>query len=108
VGTEDLVAIKKVLEDRRYKNREIQIMKHLAKHPHPYIVLLRHYFTSKGAKQDEIYINLVMELIPETAFSVIDGYKRRKELTPLPLIKVYMYQLCRAMAHIHGMGICHR
>lgn len=23
-------------------------------------------------------------------------------------IKIYMYQLSRALAHIHGMGICHR
>lgn len=35
--TNELIAIKKVLQDRRFKNRELQIMKQLAKRPHPYI-----------------------------------------------------------------------
>jgi len=54
VETGEVVAIKKVLQDRRFKNRELQIMRQLIKCPHPYIVPLRHYFISKGAKQDEV------------------------------------------------------
>ena len=33
---------------------------------------------------------------------------RRKESIPIFSVKLYMYQLARALAHIHGMGICHR
>lgn len=108
VETDETVAIKKVLQDKRFKNRELQIMKQLQKQPHPYIVTLRHHFVSKGAKQDEVYLNLVLEFIPETVYSVSKHYIRAKEPFPLHSIKLYMYQLSRALAHIHGMGICHR
>ena len=56
VETNEVVAIKKVLQDRRFKNRELQIMRQLSKQPHPYIVILKHYFVSKGSKADEVLI----------------------------------------------------
>lgn len=57
VETNEVVAIKKVLQDRRFKNRELQIMRQLSKQPHPYVVLLKHYFVSKGSKADEVKNN---------------------------------------------------
>lgn len=108
VETGEVVAIKKVLQDKRFKNREIQIMRQLAKQPHPYVVTLRHHFVSKGSKSDDVYLNLVLEYIPETIYSVAKQYNRAKEPFPLLSIKLYMYQLARALGHIHGMGICHR
>ena len=108
VETNETVAIKKVLQDKRFKNRELQIMKQLTKQPHPYIVTLRHHFVSKGSKADEVYLNLVLEYIPETVYSVSKHFIRAKEPFPIFSIKLYMYQLARALAHIHGMGICHR
>jgi glycogen synthase kinase 3 beta len=56
VETNEVVAIKKVLQDRRFKNRELQIMRQLSKQPHPYVVLLKHYFVSKGSKADEVLL----------------------------------------------------
>jgi len=41
------VAIKKVFQDRRYKNRELQILKELH---HPNNIALREYFYSPGEK----------------------------------------------------------
>jgi glycogen synthase kinase 3 beta len=108
VETDEMVAIKKVLQDRRFKNRELQIMKQLAKQPHPYIVQLKHNFASKGSKSDDVYLNLVLEYVPETIYSVAKYFIRRKEYMPIFSVKIYMYQLCRSLAHIHGMGICHR
>jgi glycogen synthase kinase 3 beta len=108
VETGDTVAIKKVLQDRRFKNRELQIMRFLAQHPHPYIVLLKHHFISKGSKEGDVYLNLVLEYIPETIHSVVKHYNRMHELVPIFSVKLYMYQLSRALAHIHGLGICHR
>ena len=52
--SDEMVAIKKVLQDKRFKNRELQIMRQLAKQTHPYVVLLKHYFVSKGTKADEV------------------------------------------------------
>lgn len=107
-NTNEMVAIKKVLQDRRFKNRELQIMRQLSRQPHPYVVQLRHFFVTKGSKADDVYLNLVLEYIPETIYSVAKHYMKAKEPFPMMLIKVYMYQLARALGHIHGCGICHR
>jgi serine/threonine protein kinase len=47
VETGEVVAIKKVLQDKRFKNRELQIMRQLVKDPHTNIVALRHCFYSQ-------------------------------------------------------------
>lgn len=107
--TGEMVAIKKVLQDKRFKNRELQIMVQLSQQPHPFIVLLKHHFSTKGDKSaDEVYLNLVLEFVPETIYSISKYYNRRKEAMPIFSVKIYMYQLARALGHIHGMGICHR
>jgi len=99
------VAIKKVLQDRRFKNRELQIMGML---DHPSVVTLKHCFYSKGEKPDDIYLNLVMEYIPETIHRTLRNHTKAKKLVPIMYTKVYMYQVCRAIAYIHSLGICHR
>jgi len=45
--TNDLVAIKKVLQDKRFKNRELQIMRRL---DHTNIIRLQYFFYSSGDK----------------------------------------------------------
>jgi hypothetical protein len=47
VETNEVVAIKKVLQDKRFKNRELQIMRQLVKDPHTNIVALKHCFYSQ-------------------------------------------------------------
>ncbi|CAM9124331.1 unnamed protein product [Chrysoparadoxa australica] len=108
VETGQVVAIKKVLQDKRFKNRELQIMRMLAKQTHPNIVHLKHCFYSNGEKADELYLNLVLEYVPETVYSMARQYQKSKQTLPTLLIKLYMYQLSRALAHIHALGICHR
>src|SRR5690349_18005692 len=53
----DEVAIKKVLQDKRFKNRELQIMR-IVKHPN--VVDLKAFFYSNGDKKDEVFLNLVL------------------------------------------------
>jgi len=108
VSTGDVVAIKKVLQDKRFKNRELQIMKLLSKTPHPNIVELKHSFYSNGDKPDELYLNLVLEFIPETVYSVARQYQKSKQTLPVLFVKLYLYQLCRSLAHLHAAGVCHR
>lgn len=50
----------------------------------------------------------VLEYIPETVYSVARQYQKAKQAVPLLQVKLYVYQLARALAHIHGLGICHR
>ncbi|ORX54046.1 Pkinase-domain-containing protein [Hesseltinella vesiculosa] len=100
------VAIKKVLQDRRFKNRELQIMKSVS---HPNIVALRAYFYNNGdSKKDEVYLNLVLEYIPETVYRATRQYAKAKQPMPILHVKLYTYQLLRSLAYIHSLGICHR
>lgn len=103
--TGEMVAIKKVLQDKRFKNRELQIMRRLE---HCNIVKLIYFFYTSGEKKDEIYLNLVLEFIPETVYKVARQYSKSKQTIPVTFIKLYMYQLFRSLAYIHSQGICHR
>ncbi|KAM3280051.1 hypothetical protein ACQJBY_047070 [Aegilops geniculata] len=103
--TGEVVAIKKVLQDKRYKNRELQIM-HMLDHPN--IVGLKHYFFST-TERNELYLNLVLEFVPETVNRMARQYNRMNQRVPLIYVKLYTYQICRALAYIHNcVGICHR
>jgi glycogen synthase kinase 3 beta len=103
--TGECVAIKKVFQDKRYKNRELQILKELN---HPNVIKLRHYFYTPGEKQEEIYLNCVMDYIPDTLSRVIRQYYKSKTTMPMILCKLYSYQMLRSLAYIHALGICHR
>mmetsp|Transcript_9622 Transcript_9622/g.10961 ORF Transcript_9622/g.10961 Transcript_9622/m.10961 type:complete len:405 (-) Transcript_9622:362-1576(-) len=105
VQTGEIVAIKKVLQDKRFKNRELQLMRKLV---HPNIVQLKHCFYSNGDKNGQLFLNLVLEFIPETVYSISKSFKAQRKEFPNFLIKLYTYQLCRALAHCHALDICHR
>lgn len=102
--TEEIVAIKKVLQDKRYKNREVQIMCML---DHPNIVQLKHFFYSATDK-DDLYLNLVLGYVPETMYRIVKHFNRVKQQVPLIYVKLYTYQIFRALAYIHGIGVSHR
>ncbi|KAH0944106.1 hypothetical protein HID58_003743 [Brassica napus] len=103
--TGETVAIKKVLQDRRYKNRELQTMRLL---DHPNVVSLKHCFFSTTDK-DELYLNLALEYVPETVHHVINHYSNLNQRMPLVYAKVYTYQIFRSLSYIHRcIGVCHR
>ncbi|WCJ22656.1 shaggy-related kinase 11 [Euphorbia peplus] len=103
--TGETVAIKKVLQDKRYKNREMQTMRVL---DHPNVVALRHCFLST-TKKEEVYLNLVLEYVPENVHQAIKRHNKMGQRMPLILVKLYFYQICRALAYIHhSIGLCHR
>ncbi len=131
VETDEIVAIKKVLQDRRFKNRELQIIRKL---DHPNVVQLKHCFYSSGGpppmassppgsskpstnktsssahhgNADDLYLNLVLEYVPDTVYKINKHYVRSNERMPIFLVKLYVYQMLRSLAHIHRQGICHR
>lgn len=78
-------------------------------------------------------MNLVLEFLPDTVYRVTRGYGKVSRPVPLLLVKVkkhtetflktcliyvltkesffckvFMYQLFRALAYLHSLGICHR
>ncbi|XP_024962403.1 shaggy-related protein kinase eta isoform X2 [Cynara cardunculus var. scolymus] len=103
--TGETVAIKKVLQDRRYKNRELQLMRTM---DHPNVVSLKHCFYSTTSK-DELFLNLVMEYVPETIFRVLKHHSDARQRMPLIYVKLYTYQIFRGLAYMHMVtGVCHR
>nr|AAG13665.1 serine/threonine kinase GSK3 [Hydra vulgaris] len=105
VDSTDMIAIKKVLQDKRFKNRELQIWRKL---DHCNIAKLRHFFYTNGEKKDEVYLNLVMDYMPETVYRVARHYTKNRQTIPIIYIKLYVYQLFRPLAYIHSLGVCHR
>ena len=49
-----------------------------------------------------------MEYMPEDLRKVMEHYKKQKQEIPQFMVKIYMYQIFRALAYLHGKGICHR
>ncbi|RNF09863.1 putative glycogen synthase kinase-3 alpha [Trypanosoma rangeli] len=106
------VAIKKVIQDPRFKNRELHIMQDLARLCHPNVVFLKNYFyTVVGDhRRNDVYLNVVMEFLPDTLHRVCRSYYRRHVSPPMILVKVFMYQLLRGIAFLHlpAVNVCHR
>ncbi|EGR31038.1 protein kinase domain protein [Ichthyophthirius multifiliis] len=103
--TNEKVAIKKVFQDKRYKNREFEIIKILN---HQNIIKLKQAYYTKGNKDDEVYLNIVMEYVPETLSNLIRQYRKIKQQIPPQLLKVFSYQLIRGLAYLKGISIAHR
>lgn len=101
---ERVVALKKVLQDRRYKNRELEIMRTVA---HCNIIELHYFFMTNGPR-DDTYLNLVMEYLPMALSSFIDRYMQARSQMPMLYVKLSAYQMLRALAYLHGKQICHR
>jgi len=105
VETDETVAIKKVFVDRRYRNRELQLWREMR---HPNIVTLKHAFYTSGDSPDELYLNMVMEYVPETVYCVMKRFCKQKQPMPTILVQLYAYQACRALAHLHASSVVHR
>jgi len=106
------VAIKRVLQDKRFKNRELQIMKQLN---HTNVVALKDHFLQSSDKvredgkvEEETYLNLVLEYVPDTVAKVIRLHTKARTLPSMLTVKLYVYQMCRSLAYLHACGICHR
>mmetsp|Transcript_1287 Transcript_1287/g.1171 ORF Transcript_1287/g.1171 Transcript_1287/m.1171 type:complete len:87 (-) Transcript_1287:118-378(-) len=77
---------------------------------HPCVVKLNYFFLSQGEseKSEEVYLNVVMDYMPENLYRVLKYYVKMRQPFPNILIKLYSYQMFRGLAYIHGIGICHR
>ena len=87
--TGETVAIKKVLQDKRYKNRELQLMRLM---DHANVISLKHCFFSTTTR-DELFLNLVMDYVPETMYKVLKHYTNSNQRMPLIFVKLYTYQV---------------
>lgn len=103
--TNELVAIKKVLQDKRFKNRELEIMKLLQ---HTNIIDLKYFFYEKD-EQDEVYLNLILECMPQSLYQRLRHFVHQRTSMPRLEVKFYMYQLFKALNYLHEFAhVCHR
>ena len=59
---------------------------------HPNVVSLKHCFYSSTDK-DEVFLNLVLEYVPETVYRIAKHYNRMSQRMPLIFVKLYTYQV---------------
>lgn len=50
----------------------------------------------------------MQEFVPETVYRASRFFNKIKTTMPILEVKLYIYQLFRALAYIHSQGICHR
>lgn len=99
------VAVKKVLQDVRYKNRELGIMKQLR---HSNVVGLIDTFIVPSGRECENHLYLVMDYYPLNLLDIIQNYYNYKKKMPISLVKVYAYQILRGLMYCELLKICHR
>lgn len=59
---------------------------------HPNVVALKHCFFSTTDKE-ELYLNLVLEFVPDTVNRIARNYNRINQRMPLIYVKLYTYQV---------------
>ena len=106
-STGEKVAIKKVFQDRRYKNRELPIMLELH---HPNIVELKSYYKTKAESKndDEFFLNCIMEYVPLTLSNLISKNRKMKTKFDSIILKLFSFQMLKCIGYLHSLGICHR
>ena len=62
---------------------------------------MKHAFFNQGEKPDEVYLNIVMDFIPETVKRVQRHYQKLNQDIPMLLVKLYAYQLFRGIGYMH-------
>ena len=104
--SDDILAIKRVFQDKRYHNRELEMLKEIK---HPNIINLKYYFYMKGERnEEEIYLNVVTDYLPQTLSRILSiNYQSRKQLDAF-IAKIYAYQMLLSIKYLHSIGITHR
>jgi serine/threonine protein kinase len=100
-----LVAIKKVLQDPRYKNRELESHRQIHNR---YCVALRDYFVTSGKKPNETFLSLIMEYLPLSLHQFTLNYRKERKYPPLLYVKLFAFQMFAGLNYLHSIGITHR
>jgi glycogen synthase kinase 3 beta len=58
---------------------------------HPNAIYTKHAFHLPAEKPNDVYLCLVMEYIPDTAYRLIRGLHREGRSMPMTLVKLYSY-----------------
>lgn len=95
-------AIKKVEQDPRYKNRELDILKNI-NHPNC-LRLVKYYYTREGNPEKE-YLHIVSDRFPIDLSKFVNT---ANVVITDDLVRIFAFQIFSALAYLHSIGICHR
>lgn len=96
-----IFAVKKILQSRSFKNRELEILKEMAVHQHPSIVKMHGYFYELpdgasgrvAAEKNIVHLNIVMEYMEYDLFRLISELRDQAKSLPLVDIRLYAWQV---------------
>ena len=100
------VAVKKVMQDPKFKNRELDVWRTLSEIPHHNILPLFHHFYTE--ENDQRWLHMVMEPMQIDLGKLIAQYKHREASLSQKYVKLYAYQIARGLLAMHARGFCHR
>jgi glycogen synthase kinase 3 beta len=100
----ETVAIKTVVHDPRYKNRELEIVKLLR---HPNCVSHRASFRTVGRRRS-VLVHIVMDFLPSSLQSFCASHRARHCFPALLLVRLFAFELFAGLAYLHGLGVAHR
>jgi len=131
-GQSQVLALKRTRQDRRFKNRELSLMKAI---DHPNIIRCFYAWQERNnpKEPDEVILYLLLEYVPDTLYKHYRIWAKKRIPFPELLCKVYLFQvssntallsglivnervkhfisgvqLLRALAWLHAIGVCHR
>ena len=114
-----IVAIKKIhiggsLVDNKFEpttkeegDNEIRILKLVNNHNNT-CNLIDTYFDHKLGVNAGYVLCIIMEYMQYTLKDRMEYYANKGEIIPFKLIKLYLFQLCKAVNWIHINNVCHR
>jgi protein brassinosteroid insensitive 2 len=71
---------------------------------HCNVVSLKHCFFSTTSR-DELFLNLVMEFVPESLYRVLKHYSNMNQRMPLIYVKLYTYQVKKIIYTLLDSGM---
>jgi len=71
--TKEILAVKKILIDKTFKSRELELLQQLT---HPNIINLKDHFIEQSIDEPtQNYLNLVTDFFPETLTTVLNFFR---------------------------------
>jgi serine/threonine protein kinase len=61
-----------------------------------------------SSPQEETYLHLVMDYLPETIRSTAMSFHKQRQRFPIDHVRAYLYQALQALEYVHSLRICHR